>query len=48
MGITNKQIEDLLPGQTIWDESLKGFGVIKRTDKGSVSFFLKTRSGASN
>ena len=43
MGITNKQIEDLLPGQTIWDESLKGFGVIKRTDKGSVSFFLKTR-----
>ena len=33
MSITNKQIESLLPGQIIWDDSLKGFGVIKRTDK---------------
>ena len=43
MGITNKQIENLLPGQIVWDENLKGFGVVKRTAKGSVSFFLKTR-----
>ena len=43
MSITNRQIETLLPGQIAWDESLKGFGAIKRTDKGSVSFFLKTR-----
>ena len=43
MSITNKIVESLRAKQTIWDGSLKGFGVRRRTENGSATFILKSR-----
>ena len=43
MSITNKIVESLRAKQTIWDTSLKGFGVRRRTENGSATFILKSR-----
>ena len=43
MSITNKIVESLRAKQTIWDSSLKGFGVRRRTENGSATFILKSR-----
>ena len=43
MNLTNKVLENIEPGETVWDDKLSGFGARKQTLKGNVSFFLKSR-----
>ena len=39
--ITIRVVNGLRPGETVWDETVKGFGV--RRQKESVSYILKSR-----